>query len=63
MWDFLKSEGFKNLMSGAAAGFKIHQANKALDFQKKMYKDSKHKNDILFEQQQEDREALHNINF
>ena len=60
---FLGSKAFSSLANTGLGIYSAVKSNNALDFQKKMALDNKKKNDLLFDQQQQDRAAVHNIDF
>ena len=67
MWEqllgFLGKEGIGNLLKTGVNLYSANQAGNQMDFQNQILKDDQRKNNILFDQQQADREALQNIDF
>ena len=55
--DFVKAFGGDNIAALAGAGLNFYNASQGLDWKKKMDKENLRKNNILFEQEQEDRKA------
>lgn len=67
MWEqllsFLGKEGIGNLLKTGVNLYSASQAGDQMDFNNSIVKDDQRKNNILFDQQQADREALQNIDF
>ena len=67
MWEqllsFLGKEGIGDLLKTGVSLYSANQAGNQMDFQNEITKENQRKNNILFEQQQKDREALQNIDF
>ncbi len=59
----LGGEGFKNLLSGGTGLYKAGQAGDMLDFQKGLATKAETRTDKLFQQDQDEQEALNNLNF
>lgn len=67
MWEqllsFLGKEGIGDLLKTGVSLYSANQAGNQMDFQNEITRENQRKNNILFEQQQKDREALQNIDF
>lgn len=67
MWEqllsFLGKEGIGDLLKTGVDLYSANQAGNQMDFQNEITRENQRKNNILFEQQQKDREALQNIDF
>lgn len=67
MWEqllsFLGKEGIGDLMKTGVSLYSANQAGNQMDFEKQITQDNQRKSNILFDQQQKDREALQNIDF
>ncbi len=64
--EFMKmigSEGMKNLIAGGTGLMQGMQVNDMLDFQKGLATDAAAKTDVLFQQDQEDRQKNKDLNF
>ena len=61
--DFGKDLNLGDIMKGGSDMFGAYKAGQMMDFQKGAYKDNQRKSNILFDQQQEDRDALHKLDF
>ena len=63
LMELLGGDAFKNLLSGGTSMFNAFQQNDALNFQKDLAKKADARTDILFGQDQEDRNAINNLEF
>ena len=61
--DMLGSEGMKNIITGGTALMNGMQTGDMLDFQKGLATKADARTDKLFAQDQEDKEALNNLDF
>jgi len=61
--NFLGSKAFAGLANTGLGIYSAMQSKDAMNFQKQLALDNKKKNDLLFDQQQSDRAAVHNIDF
>ena len=59
----LGSEGFANLIKGGTSLYNGMQMGDMLDFQKGLATKADQRTDTLFQQDQEDRDALKNLDF
>ena len=59
----LGSEGMKNLIAGGSALYSASQTGDMLDFQKGLATKADARTDKLFQQDQEDRDALNDLEF
>ena len=60
---FLGKEGIGDLMKTGVNLYSANQAGQQNDFNNAIATDNQRKNNILFDQQQSDRDALQNIDF
>ena len=67
MWEqllgFLGKQGIGDLLKTGVSLYSANQAGNQMDFNNSIATDNQRKNNILFDQQQADREALQNIDF
>lgn len=67
MWEqllgFLGKEGIGNLLKTGVSLYQANQAGNQMDFENAITKENQRKQNILFDQQQKDREAMQNIDF
>jgi len=59
----LGSEGFSNLLQGGMSLYNGMQMGDMLDFQKNLANDAQIKSNLLFDQDQEDRQRRKDLNF
>ena len=63
LMSFLGSEAFSNLIAGGAAAFQANATGDMLDFQKGLANKSEKRTETLFNQDQQDRDAMNDLDF
>jgi len=63
LMNLIGSDGFKNIMQGGLGLYQGIQNKDMLDFQKQLATKTDARNDVLFQNQQDDRERNQNLKF